>query len=277
MDPSSTPISTTTQISIPTHAPLDFSGYLPHLHLADGLDLPTYFVVVSLSLSLCVAWLARRAEVRGLSRNLALDVSLAVMIAGFVGSRLLHVIFEEPRYYLESPLRVFEFWQGGFVWYGGALAGTAAGLFVLRRRKEKLSAWLDLVAPIAALGYALGRVACLLTGCCFGAVCLLRSGFAFRWPTQGFAVAWELALFGALLMIEKNRRSARASRLTFLRREGALFYVWLVGHGVGRLIMEAFRDDDRGPALASLSVSTWISMVLVLLGLVLLFKPRRAR
>lgn len=225
-----------------------------------------YFAIISASLCLSVLWLTRRADAVGFKRQRAIDLALSVMIAGFIGSRLFHVIFEEPNYYAESPWRVFEIWRGGFVWYGGALIGALAGVLYLRRHLEPLGRWLDLVAPICALGYGLGRLACWITGCCFGSVCELNlpgqiSPWRFQHPTQLYAVFWEALVLALLLFIEKKRHKPE---LRILRPSGRLFSAWVIFHSIGRIIMEYFRADPRGPTPLELSLGTWISTAALL-------------
>jgi phosphatidylglycerol:prolipoprotein diacylglycerol transferase len=156
---------------------------------------------------------------------------------------------------------VFEVWNGGFVWYGGAIAGAGAGILWVWRKKHGIPIWLDMAAPVAALGYAIGRLACLFTGCCFGDVCTLASGLKFRYPTQAFAVVWETAVVLALLALE--RRSRLGTGAVWLRTHGRLFALWIALHAVGRLLMELMRADPRGPTPLGLSLSTWISFALV--------------
>ena len=248
----------------------NFSGLLPVIPLGAGLEIPTYFLIVSLAFCACLLWLVRRSEARGLSRNSALDLSLVVMIAGFLGARLLHIFFEEPAYYREAPARALEVWRGGFVWYGGALLGCGAGVLFARRRKMDVALWLDVFAPVLALGYALGRFACFLAGCCYGDICRLSS-VSFRYPTQVFAILWELGALALIVRAEKNRRAGRGSYL--LRPSGRLFALWVFLHALGRVIMEAFRGDPRGPEIAGLSLATWISFLL--LGAVAAFFLKR--
>lgn len=248
----------------------EFSGYLPILHLPGGIPLPTYFLTVSTAFCICLYWLVRRTDKRALSRNNGLDLALVLMLFGMVGARLTHVIFEEPTYYWEAPSRVFEVWRGGFVWYGGAIAGALGFVIYLRQRRWPLGVWLDVYAPLCALGYAAGRVACVLVGCCYGRACEWVEGYAFRYPTQIFAVVWELSVLAILMMLERTRRT----RGMWIRKDGQLFLTWIIFHALGRLIMEAFRGDPRGPTPFGLSVSTWVSVVLVIVGSYLL--SRRA-
>lgn len=248
----------------------DLSGHLSTLKLGlaslGGLELQTYFIVVSLAMCICLLLLVRRAENLNINRNQALDVSIVLMAFGLLGARGFHVIFEEPKYYLAEPIRIFEIWRGGFVWYGGVLIGGSVAVLFARYstsffsnyKKYSLGVWLDLFAPVCALGYALGRFACLLAGCCFGKICILESGFKYRIPTQLFASFWELGAFFLLLWIEK-----RKLQKFFLKQQGALFSSWIILHSIGRLIMESLRADPRGPELIGLSLASWISISLI--------------
>jgi phosphatidylglycerol:prolipoprotein diacylglycerol transferase len=253
----------------------DLSGHFPLLRLsmagdANTLELPTYFVIISIALCICVFWLVRRAEQAGLSRNRALDLAVVLMVSGIIGARFFHILFEEPAYYLENPKRALEIWRGGFVWFGGALGATMAGLLYLLWRQGAYGHWLDLFAPVCALGYAMGRVACLLTGCCYGRVCTLQSGLSFRLPSQLFAVLWELAVVGALLWLEKRRPS-------WLRRPGQLFLLWLILHSTGRVIMETMRADPRGQDLMGLSQATVLSLIIGIWSLYRITRSQRRR
>jgi len=65
-------------------------------------------------------------------------------------------------------LAVVKFTEGGLVVYGALIGATAAFfVFVMRHRLPAL-ALADLIAPSLAVGLALGRIGCLLNGCCYG-------------------------------------------------------------------------------------------------------------
>jgi phosphatidylglycerol:prolipoprotein diacylglycerol transferase len=68
----------------------------------------------------------------------------------------------------------YKIWDGGLVFYGSVIGG-AVGYFLayfLVLQKYGISNWqmADIIAPCTALGLALGRVGCLLNGCCYGNV-----------------------------------------------------------------------------------------------------------
>ena len=61
--------------------------------------------------------------------------------------------------------------KGGLVVYGAFFGGVAGLLLFVRKHRLPLLAICDLIAPSMVLGLAIGRIGCLLNGCCFGAVC----------------------------------------------------------------------------------------------------------
>ncbi len=246
----------------------------PILLQIDSFILPTYFVVISFTCCLCIWWTTHRTHQKGLSRNLGLDLILVVLVSGFLGARLFHIIFEYPSLYVDHPERMFKFWEGGFVYYGGVIAGLLFGILYVKIKKANVRVWLDFSAPIIALGYALGRIGCFLSGCCFGESCTLPWAVKFPLgveapagiplhPVQLYAAVFEFILLGFLLFIEKRKQGLFTTKL------GDVFYIWLMLHGLGRIVMETFRDDYRGPLFFGLTLSTCISLVMISSGVVL--------
>ncbi len=232
------------------------SGFLPWINLG-SIRIPTYFLVISIVFSAAAFAIRYRAERQHVPIRMALDLFLVVLVSGFLGSRLLHILWEEPAYYFENPLRVFDFLAGGFVWYGG-LGGGLFGFYIFTRRKDVRRVrsplrWLDFFAPVVACGYAGGRVACVLAGCCYGKVCSWP--VEHQLPSQIFAVVWEAGLGVWLLNREQQPRP-----------HGRIFALWLGLHGVGRVLMELMRDDPRGPSIGPLTLAVGASIAIAVLA-----------
>lgn len=237
----------------------------PLIKLSSSVQVPTYYLIISCAVSLCLLWLHRRVNKSVLSHRVALDLSLIIMITGFVGGRLMHVFYESFDYYREDFNRIFYFWDGGFVFYGGAfLAAFFSLIFLKIKAPSKTLQYLDLFSPVTSLAYALGRIACLFAGCCYGRYCDLPWAIAGRHPTQAYATAWELLVVLLLVKIETT---------AFAKTPGRVFFIWMILHGLGRMMMEYFRDDFRGP-LVFLSISSWISLAVIATGLLLLWHTR---
>ncbi len=217
--------------------------------------------MISLAVTLASLWFLRRARQNRLAQTFAIDLTLAIFVGGFLGARLLHVFFEEPEFYRVTPLRILQIWNGGFVYLGGVAGATFAAWLFCDWKKQPFLLWADIAAPAAAFSYALGRWACFLNGCCYGKYCelpwavFMQGGH--RHPTQIYASLTESLTILILLKMESRLKKAA----------GALFALWLVLHGLGRIVMECFRDDPRGQLIWGFSLGTWMSLGLILCGL----------
>ena len=69
--------------------------------------------------------------------------------------------------------------RSGLVWYGGFIAGAAAMIWVMRRRRLPVWLTIDASAVALALGYAIGRIGCFLVGDDYGKPTDLPWGMAF--------------------------------------------------------------------------------------------------
>jgi phosphatidylglycerol:prolipoprotein diacylglycerol transferase len=225
-----------------------------------SIHLPTFFLVISVSLSLLLVLLSMRVDSFRKDRKIAFDLAIITMLSGFIGGRLLHVFFEEWPYYSEHYYRIFEFWRGGFVYFGGMAGAFIACTAYLKWRKQDFFEWADFFAPLFSLSHALGRIGCLLTGCCFGTFCELPWEMEGRHPTAVYLMLGELIIFSILIYFERKKSAPK---------KGHLFVKWILLHSVLRLNVEYFRDDFRGaffklPLFGNLSVSQVVSLLLML-------------
>ena len=104
-------------------------------------------------------------------------LAIWMIVCGMLGARLFFVIQNHDHFFrpgasvIDTAKRVFDMVGGGLVVYGSMIGALLAATFVVW--KWKLPVWLtaDLIAPGMALGLAIGRIGCLLNGCCWGSVC----------------------------------------------------------------------------------------------------------
>ena len=68
----------------------------------------------------------------------------------------------------ETLVKVLKFTEGGLVVYGSLIGATLAFFWFVRRHRLPALAMADLIAPSLMVGLALGRIGCLLNGCCYG-------------------------------------------------------------------------------------------------------------
>jgi phosphatidylglycerol:prolipoprotein diacylglycerol transferase len=149
-----------------------------------GLPIRGYGVMMLLAVVSGVAlamYLARRV---GLDPEIILSLAFWMFVAGIVGARIFYVIeyweqsFKKPTLG-ETVITVLKFSEGGLVVYGALIAVLVAVVFFVRKHRLPGLALADLIAPSMALGQGIGRIGCLLNGCCFGGYCDLPWGVQF--------------------------------------------------------------------------------------------------
>lgn len=169
----------------------------------------------------CVWLAARHAKKEGIDPKHVQDLAIWLFLTGIAGARLTFMI-----QYGVPLAQFFMVWDGGLVFYGSAIGGAIgyflAYWFILR--KHNISSWkmADIIAPGVALGLCLGRLGCLLNGCCYGGVaCPDCPGISFPlaspprydmvargWQTTaGFTVADDLPVVTA---VEPHSNAAKA-------------------------------------------------------------------
>jgi phosphatidylglycerol:prolipoprotein diacylglycerol transferase len=229
-----------------------------------GEKIPTYLVIISFTYCFALVYLLRRAKSKAIDEKIVLDSALVLMVSGFLGSRLFHVFYEQPKFYMENPLHIFYIWQGGFVFFGGAILAFFCTRFFIHKKEQNWPAFLDLYAPVVILSYAIGRLSCLAAGCCYGSSCDLPWAISnyhgeLIHPTPAYASLWALGNWAILNFLDRNS--------SLIRKSGDLFYIGLCIHSIGRVIMEVFRADHRGLSLGPISISMLISFFLFFWGL----------
>jgi phosphatidylglycerol:prolipoprotein diacylglycerol transferase len=131
-------------------------------------------------------WLCKRLGRRvGIAPEVFSDLIIWLFVFGILGARVAHFLFEAKE---ASFAQFFMFWDGGLVFYG-SIPGALIGFVIVDHflhKKYGYDRWkmADCVAPCLALGLALGRIGCLLNGCCYGEVACQRCP-AISFPLSG--------------------------------------------------------------------------------------------
>lgn len=236
------------------------------------LELPAYGTLLVIGVALALLTARLRADRSGMDGARVVDFGLWLVIWALLGAKVLLVVVELPRY-ISDPAELISVVRAGGVFLGGFIAAIIAAAVLLRRYELPALATLDVLAPSLALGHAIGRLGCLMAGCCWGARCDLPWAITYTNPIAAerlgtplhiglhpfpvYAALFNFALFLLLAGIHRKRP-----------KPGRVFATYLVVYGIGRFLLEWTRGDTaRGFVLGgALSTSQSISLVLVLVG-----------
>jgi phosphatidylglycerol:prolipoprotein diacylglycerol transferase len=126
------------------------------------ITLQTFGIMFALAFIAAGLLVARRLQEIGKPPDWAYELVFVALIGGVVGARLDFVI---ENYDSASDDLLGNLFSGsGLIWYGGAIGGAIAVVLWARWRKMLNLSLLDLCAPSLAIGYAIGRIGCQVSG-----------------------------------------------------------------------------------------------------------------
>jgi len=257
----------------------------PELFRIGSFPINTYGVFLALAFLCAILITVRLAERDGLPRDRIYDLSLWMLLASLIGSKIL-MLFTEPEY-RDQPLKLLslDFLRSGGVFYGGLLGAVLVGYLLMRRYQLPWWKTADACAPGIAIGNFFGRQGCFAAGCCWGKPTSLPWGVKFSelgheitgvpieqylHPTQLYESFAMLLVFFFLLWLHKRKRFS-----------GQVILAYALLYSIVRFAIEFVRDDPRGDilgltTLTGLSTSQMISLVVGVTALILLIARNRS-
>jgi phosphatidylglycerol:prolipoprotein diacylglycerol transferase len=256
----------------------------PVLFRIGNFPINTYGVFLALAFLCAILITVKLGERDGLPRQKIYDLSLWMLLASLIGSKVL-MFFTEPEY-RDHPLQLLslDFLRSGGVFYGGLLGAVLTGYLLMRRYKLPWWRTADACAPGIAIGNFFGRQGCFAAGCCWGKPTNLPWGVRFTelgheitgvpidvslHPTQLYESFAMLIVFFFLLWLHRHRRFS-----------GQVILCYALLYSIIRFAIEFVRDDPRGDILGltsmtGLSTSQIISLIVGTAAVILLIIRRR--
>lgn len=250
----------------------------PILFEIGGWPVYSYGVLLALAYLLGLQLAVVRARRRGLDGAKIMDFGIYLIIAALVGAKAMLLIVDFD-YFRQQPREILSIVRAGGVFYGGLITAFLVGLWLVRRYKLPVWTTADLIAPGIALGHIVGRLGCLLAGCCYGKPTDRPWGITFTdpaaaanvgtplgtplHPTQLYDAGGELLIL--ILLLWRERHGAQFP--------GRTFWTYMVLYGIARFVVEMFRGDPRG-MLLGMSTSQFVSLLIVPIGIIMLLRLR---
>lgn len=236
-----------------------------------SLDVRWYGIMISLGIALLVLWLAR--EIRNGAKISYEDLLTATIIAvpvAVIFSRLLHIL-DAWDYFSQNPGQIIGF--EGLTIYG-AILGAIVAIWGYSRFNQnfRFGYVMDLAAPGIVLAQSVGRVGCLINGCCHGGETTLPWGITYTHPgaeaplgvtvhpTQLYEIAFLLVTFGVLMWLRRK-----------VLPEGSLFTVYLSLYALWRLGI-GFMWREGEAFLFGLQQAQVVSLVVLAIAVPLLIR-----
>ena len=235
----------------------------PDLFSIGPITIHGYGLMIGIGFLAAILIGMKRAEKHGLDKDIVFNMGLLCIVGGMLGAKILYIITE-----WNSIIHSKNLWSDlayGFVVYGGIIGGILILYVYSRFKKLNFLQYMDLIVPSVSIGQGFGRIGCLLAGCCYGRETDCPIGIVFHnsefapngislLPTQIFSSLGDFLIAGFLIWYAGKQK-----------KDGKVISMYLILYGVGRFIVEIFRNDPRGN-VGMLSTSQFISIFMVAFG-----------
>jgi phosphatidylglycerol:prolipoprotein diacylglycerol transferase len=225
-------------------------------------------IAVSIAISITVVYVESRRQ--GINTDDVLDLAIAAVIGGILGARIGWILTcPDVLWYLAHPLRILAIWEGGLSYFGGILGGVLAAYFMVRRRRMGFWRMADIVAPLLALSFGIGKIGCWLNGCCNGTATTSWLGVIFTnplsecdllnqriWPAQLFNSACGFLTFAILFWVVQKHK----------HYDGEVFIWYLYLYGATSFAVEFFRSIPV--RVLGLTPNQWTGIAIIVLGII---------
>lgn len=227
-----------------------------------GIDVRWYGLIIVSGIVLAVYLAQREATRRGMGDSVLYDLSLVILPAGIVGTRLWYVLFEWERYQGDL-MKILNLRQGGLAIQGGIIGALIAGYFYSKRKGYSFLRLADILFPVVALAQSIGRWGNFTNNEAFGTPtdlpwALQIDGVGVH-PTFLYESIGTFTIFLILVWFTRKK----------LTTDGQVSMLYLILYGVVRYFVEGLRTDSLyvGP----FRTAQLIALIGVVVGIVGLF------
>ena len=273
---------------------MNYNINFPHLHIyldhvgksidIFGFSIAYYGIVIAIGMVL--GTLLARAVAKRTGQDPDMYVSFAIMaiIISVICARLYYVVFSWDLY-KDNLISILNIRQGGLAIYGGVIGGIISAIIFAAIKKVRLGTLLDTACLGLLVGQILGRWGNFFNREAFGGY--TDSLFAMQLPVDAvrsvditnelashmqvvdgisyiqvhptflYECVWNIVVLIILLARTKHKRF-----------EGAIFFGYLVGYGLGRAWIEGLRTDQLLIPGTQFAVSQLLSIGLVVFGII---------
>lgn len=230
-----------------------------------------YGLMYLIGLSAAYFLIKRKAATKGLSlgSDQIYDMVVYAAFGVFIGGRLGYTLFYNFPYYSQHPEKILAVWEGGMSFHGGLIGTIIALVWFSKRRGIPVYTIADLAAAVTPIGLGFGRLGNFINGELYGratdvAWCMVfpAGGPACRHPSQLYEASLEGVLLFTTLWVIGRRPTP----------PGTIFWSFIAGYGICRLIVELFREPDQhmGFVLGPITMGQLLSAPMVMLGIFML-------
>ena len=240
----------------------------PEINLGP-LELQTFGICFAAGFIVATAVLARHFKELGRPPDWSYELIFAGLVGGIVGSRVDYLLQNWDD--VSDDLLGNLFSGTGLVWFGGVVGGTLGVVLWAWRRGFLSLELLDVCAVPLALGYAVGRIGCQLSGDGdYGVESDLP--WAMAYPEGTVSTTEEVHPTPIYESLAMGFAAVVLWRLRGRLAPGMVFALYLALAGLERLLVEFIRRNDE--VVLGLTFAQLVSLAMMAAGVAWLYRGR---
>ncbi len=239
----------------------------PILFEIGNITIYTYGTILYINLIISIFLATKFATKFEVDKDKVFVAIFIVVLFLYLGGKISYTLFNQNnKDFMDFLVKVIIPTQSGLTILG-AIAFSIIGIYlssvILKLNFLRLA---DLLGFISPLSLSIGRIGCLMAGCCYGKESswgIFLHG-AVRYPTQAMESFLSLILFVYFLFISKKQKYF----------EGKYFFGFIMGYSVIRFIVEFYRESKV--VFLGLSWAQIFSIIFAIFSLMIFLKIKKA-
>ena len=246
---------------------------LPYINIF-GIVLPTYGIIAFIGMTVAICFgVFYFSKFHNIKKEEIFYASIFILICAGIGAKVLYILTILPDLIkkfdnLNWQALIPGLLQGGFVFYGGLIGGVLGVYIYSKLFKISFRELCNIFISVIPIFHAIGRIACLFAGCCYGreyngvgSVVFYNTQMAPigipLFPMQIVESICNLIIFIIIIGTYKKFKGTYKT-----------IAIYAVLYSIVRFVLEFYRGDEiRGVEI--FSTSQWISIVLFIVGIAL--------
>lgn len=220
-----------------------------------------YGIIIVSAIILALFLLKKDDGKYGIRYEEIINMCIFTIPISIISARIYYIIFK-INYYIQNPIKIIDFRDGGLAIYGAIIGGIISIYIYSKIKKLDFIKILDYIAPYLAIGQAIGRWGNFLNIEAYGyeTNSILRMGIIENdiykevHPTFLYESIGDFIIF----IILYNKRNK-------IEYTGQIVYNYLVYYSILRIFTESLRADSL--RIGKLKISVIISIVFLIIGL----------
>ena len=235
-----------------------------------GRAVPVYGLIGVSGICLAMAYALFSCRKFGLDRDDTAYIFVFGALGAAAGAKILYlfvstgdIISDIQSDEMSLELVVNKYISGGMVFYGGLIGALLLAGYAAGRYGKEITDFFPVLIPGFALAHGIARIGCLLVGCCYGIEADLLFSITYHsshiapndvplLPVQAIEAVMEIVIFVVLVYAAKRAE-----------RKISVLWAYILMYAPVRFCLEFLRGDEARGGLLMLSVSQWISIILV--------------